>query len=147
MGGGLDESGSDIICSGDDVLVELNRVFGNPNSHRYKHAQAHNKFGTVPNSPGNYKDLIEAYRHAGLVVGPGWCAYLRLLGTLRTPVLEQGPQNIYDIAQFRYNGLLKADAMSTDVHVPEQGGHVHTKPGHMPGEPNSISSPCPLPPT
>jgi hypothetical protein len=32
---------------------------------------------------------------------------------VRTPVLEQGPQNIYDIAQFRYNGLLKAQAMST----------------------------------
>jgi hypothetical protein len=144
--GGSDERGLDIICRGDDVIVELNNVFGDPRSDSYKKAQANNTFWKVKNTPGNYTDLIEAYKQAGLVVTPGWRRYLGLLGTLVTPSLEQGPQNIYDIAQFRYNGLLKAQAMSTDVHVPENGGHVHTQPGHMPGEPNAISSPCPLPP-
>ncbi len=145
MGGGVDERAA-IICEGDDVLVELNRVFGNPNSDRYRHAKNNNTFGGIRNAPGNYTDLIEAYRTAGLVVSPGWRRYLKLLGTVSTPGPEQGPQNIYDIAQARYNGLMNDEPMSTIVHEPREGGHVHTTPGSQPGDPTTIDSPCPLPP-
>jgi len=142
MGGGLTVTGEPaIMCDGDDVLVELNRVFGHPNSHRYRHAQANNQFGTVPNAPGNYDALIDAYRQAGLVVTSGWQTYLTLLGTVSMPDPQQGPQNIYDIAQFRYNGLTKGVAMSTIIH---DGGSVHTRPGTG-IEPDVIDSPCPLP--
>lgn len=133
MGGGLTITGEAIICSGDHILIELNRVFGNPNSKRYKHARANNHFGNVQNAPDNYNDLIDAYRQAGLVVPPGWERYLMLLG-------QADPQNIYEIAQFRYNGLTQGKGMSTITH---DGGHVHKWPGSG-DEPDVIDSPCPL---
>lgn len=139
MGGALTRRGEHaIMCDGDDVLVDLNRVFGNPNSHRYRLAQANNRFGTVPNAPGNFNNLIDAYRQAGLVVSPGWVTYLTLLGTVDA---TQGPQNIYDIAQFRYNGLTKGVGMRTMIH---DGGRVHVRPGTG-LDPDVIDSPCPLP--
>jgi hypothetical protein len=143
MGSGAEETG-DIICNGDDVLVELNNVFEDPNSKRYKQAKAHNIFGGVNNAPGNYTELIDAYETAGLVVGPGWRRYFKLLGTVKTEGPQQGPQNIYDIAQMRYNGLMNDVGMATAVHVPEHGGHVHTSHGSG-AQPSQISSPCPLP--
>ena len=127
------------MCDGDDVLVHLNRVFGDPHSHSYRYAQAHNQFGSVPNAPGNYNDLIEAYRQAGLVVPPGWVTYLTLLGKVSSPDPQQGPQNIYDIAQFRNKGLTQGKGMSTIIH---DGGHVHTRPGTG-IDPDVIDSPCP----
>jgi hypothetical protein len=142
MGGGLDERAA-IICDGDDVIVELNRVFGNPNSNRYRHAKNNNTFGDIKNAPGNYTDLIEAYRTAGLVVSPGWRRYLKLLGTVSTPDPQQGPQNIYDIAQTRDHGLKNDLGMSTIIHEPKEGGHVHTKPGTG-IDASVIDSPCPL---
>jgi hypothetical protein len=73
-------SGLDIICSGDDVLNELNRVFGDPESERYKKAQRNNIFDQVPNASDN--------------------------------------------------GLVNSQPISTDVHTPEHGGHVHTARAH-----------------
>jgi hypothetical protein len=143
MGSGFEETGV-IICDGDDVLKDLNHVFGNPNSEKYKHAKNNNTFGAIQNVPGNYKALIDAYTTAGIPVSGGWAAYLRLLGTVKTDGPQQGPQNIYDIAQMRYNGLINNVAMSTDVHVPQHGGHVHTRHGSG-GQPSMINSPCPLP--
>ena len=64
-------------CNGDDILAQLNAVFGFPHMRAYKYAKEHNKFGSVPNSPGNYNALIDAYDHAGLEVTDTWRAYLR----------------------------------------------------------------------
>jgi hypothetical protein len=144
MGGSFDETGAMVTCDGKDVLDELNKVFKNPNSARYRQAQSQrDKFGAITNTADNYLALIDAYNAAGVAVGAGWSAYLTLLGTAQ----PQGPQNIYDIAQFRYNGLNDGAEMETVVHVPKQGGHVHTQPGVKPGEPNTIDSPCPMPKT
>jgi hypothetical protein len=135
MGGGL----LTFICDGDDVIHNLNGVFGHPHSNAYKYAQANNHFGDVPNAPGNYNALIDAYRQAGLVVPPGWVNYLTALGTVSTPDPQQGPQNIWDIAQFRCNGLIQGKKMRTKVH---DHGRVHTRPGTG-GDPDEIDSPCP----
>lgn len=141
MGGALD-----IICSGDHVIEELNNTFGYPETDKYKFAQRHNIFGQVPEkTQDNYVQLIAAYEAAGLKVSAGWRRYLKLLGSVSVPNAAQGPLNIWTIAQFRNNGLLNSNAMITDVHTPEHGGHVHTNPGLEPGQPNSVSSPCPLP--
>ncbi len=141
--GGADPEGDEVLCPGDDVLRELNQVFGDPNSDRYKHAKSHNKFGAIPNAPDNYKALIDAYEYAGVPVSQKWRAYFRLLGTIRTPDPQQGPQNIYDIAQARNSGLTTDAAMSTIVHEPTEGGHVHTKPGAGAAQ-IVIDSPFPL---
>jgi hypothetical protein len=131
-------------CNGEDILAQLNSVFGFPHMRSYKYAKEHNKFGTVPAGPGNYQALIEAYEYAGLEVTQTWRAYLRALGTLRTPDLEQGPQNIYDIAQFRDQCLKNNQGMRTIIHDPHDGGHVHTKPGTG-TDPEIVDSPYPLP--
>jgi hypothetical protein len=144
MGGSFDEHGHMIQCMGDDVLHKLNDVFENPNSHAYKTARANNIFGTVENKPGNYDDLVKAYKAAGVDVKAlgNWEAYLRLLGTAVSPA--QGAQNIYDIAQVRYKALNANEGMSTIVHMPHHGGHVHTEPGSG-NQPHLINSPCPMP--
>ena len=144
MGGGLDERGHMTECLGDDVLHRLNQVFENPDSHDYKTARANNTFGTVENKPGNYSDLVTAYETAGVKVKDfgNWAAYLKLLGTAGSSA--QGAQNIYDIAQVRYKALNANEGMSTIVHKPKNGGHVHTEPGSG-IQPHLINSPCPLP--
>jgi len=152
MGGAFDEAGSMQLCAGEDVLAELNRVFGYPDSEPYRHAYSHRaRFGAIQKVAGNYNDLIEAYEKAGVKldteISQRWHIYLKRLGKVSTEGPLQGPQNIYDIAQFRYNGLVQGQAMLTDVHEPVNGGHVHTQPGNMPGDPTRVSSPCPLPPT
>ena len=58
-GGGIDRDFNP--CDGSDVLAELNAVFNNPNSIRYKFAQRNDTFGAIKNAPGNYRALIEAY--------------------------------------------------------------------------------------
>jgi hypothetical protein len=131
------------ICDGGDIVKRLNEVFGDPTSDAYKYAQAHNKFGDVPNGPGNYKGphgLIAAYEHAHVSVSEAWAHYLRLLGVLS----PQGAQNIYDIAQFRYNCLIAGEAMATMVHTPVHGGHVRTQRGPKAGLGNQVDSPFPL---
>ena len=132
-------------CEGEDVLGQLNAVFGNPDSDRYKKAKSQNKFGAIPNAPGNHKALIDAYEYAGLdVSNKGWVSYLRALGRVRSANPEQGPQNIYDIAQFRDRCLKNDLGMRTIIHQPHDGGHVHTKPG-MGIDPEIVDSPFPLP--
>jgi hypothetical protein len=119
-------------CDGDDVLSELNDVFNDPASARYRFAQANNTFGSIANVPGNYRDLIEAYRTAGVADIGGWAAYLRRLGTGPT-----GPENIYAIAQVRHEALRQGVATLTIIH--EYGGHVDTPEGLQ-----VIASPSPL---
>ena len=130
MGGSID---SDVNpCDGSDVLAELNDVFNNPNSARYKFAQRNNTFGRIQNVPGNYRTLIEAYETAGLTDINGWAAYLRRLGTGPT-----GPRNIYRIAQVRHKALTQGVATLTVTH--EHGRHVGTPDGlHV------IDSPSPF---
>jgi hypothetical protein len=124
--------------------TKLNEVFGNPDSAEYKNAKKNNLFGKVENKPGNYNDLITAYNAAGVDVNAlgNWGAYLRLLGTAVSPA--QGAQNIYDIAQVRLKALNANEGMSTIVHMPHHGGHVHTQPGAG-VQPHVIDSPCPMP--
>jgi hypothetical protein len=130
MGGGID---SDVNpCDGRDVLQELNDVFNNPRSARYKFAQRNNTFGAIKNAPGNYRALIEAYETAGIADINGWAAYLRRLGTS-----PKGPQNIYRIAQVRHKALTQGVATLTTIRA--HGGHVDTPNGlHL------IDSPSPL---
>jgi hypothetical protein len=144
MGGALDEQGNMIECMGDDVLRRLNEVFGDKDTAEYKSAKKNNLFGKVENKPGNYKDLIAAYDAAGVKVSDFgmWGAYLVLLGKAVSPT--QGAQNIYDIAQVRFKALNANEGMSTIVHEPHHGGHVHTLPGSG-LDPHVIDSPCPMP--
>jgi hypothetical protein len=120
MGAGID---SDLNpCDGSDVLAELNDVFNNPNSARYKFAQRNNTFGAIKNAPGNYRALIEAYETAGLTDINGWAAHLRRLGTGRN-----GPQQIYRIAQIRHKALTQGVATFTVSH--DRTGQVDTPDG------------------
>lgn len=128
MGGAIDQ---DIICSGEDVITILNRVFGNKNSAAFKYAKDNNQFNQVPvNQQGNYVQLISAYVAAKLNVGPGWTNYLSKLD----------PQDISAIAKFRYNGLTQDMGMRTMIHP---GRGVQTRPGTGLDE-VIIDSPCPI---
>ena len=130
MGAGID---SDVNpCDGSDVLAELNAVFNDPNSARYKFAQSNNAFGAIKNRPGNYRALIAAYRTAGVAEIRGWAAYLRRLGTV-----PKGPSMIYGIAQTRHKALIQGVATLTVIH--EFGGYVD-----MPDGLQMIDSPSPL---
>jgi hypothetical protein len=130
MGGSID---SDVNpCDGSDVLAELNAVFNDPNSVRYKFAQSHNRFGAIKNVAGNYRALIDAYRTAGVPDNRGWVAYLMRLGTG-----PKGPQKIYRIAQVRHKALTQGVATLTVIH--EFGGYVDTPDGVQ-----LIDSPSPL---
>jgi hypothetical protein len=120
------------LCDGSDVLAELNGVFNDPNSARYKFAQSNNTFGAIKNAPGNYRALIDAYRTAGVADINGWAAYLRRLGAG-----VSGPRKIFTIAQVRHKALTQSVATLTIIH--EYGGHVDTPNGlHV------IDSPSPL---
>jgi hypothetical protein len=144
MGSFDPKAGDPPPCNGDDILAQLNSVFGFPHMRAYKYAKAHNKFGSVPGGPGNYKALIEAYEYAGLEVTDMWRSYLTALGTVVSPNLEQGPQNISDIARFRDTNLRANKGMRTIIHQPHDGGHVHTQPGSG-IDPEIVDSPYPLP--
>jgi hypothetical protein len=142
MGGDFVEPGGTVmICEGSDVLQQLNDVFGDPTSSQYIQAQKKkDEFLKVKNEEKNAQCLIDAYKAVGLNVSRGWEIYLRRLGSVQ----PQGPQNIYDIAQFRYNGLTDGTVMLTIVHVPQNGGHVHTQRGTEAGLHSQVSSPCPM---
>ena len=114
------------------MLAELNAVFNDPSSVRYKFAQSHNRFGAVKNTAGNYLALIDAYQTAGVADNKGWAVYLRRLGTG-----PKGPQRIYNIAQVRHNALVQGVATLTVIH--EFGGYVDTPNGLQ-----LIDSPSPL---
>jgi hypothetical protein len=135
----LDTNAEAAICDGLDVIKELNQIFENTNSAKYRYAKEHNKFGAVPNAADNYTALIDAYNYAGIPVGSRWAAYLRKLGTVGT----QGPQNIYDIAQTRDSALTIDGGVQTTTHAPQHGGHVHVRRGSG-AQPGLISSPLPL---
>jgi hypothetical protein len=139
MGGAFDETGRMFICAGDDVLHQLNDVFSNSNSVKYRFARANNLFGLIPNEEGNWEALIIAYLFAGVDVSSNWARYLKRLGT----AVPQGPQNIYDIAVARNNALNGGQGMSTVVHEPTNGGHVRTGPGAG-VDLIIIDSPCPM---
>jgi hypothetical protein len=139
MGGSFDETGKMVICVGDDVLHQLNEVFTNPNSVKYRFARANNLFGLIPKEEGNWEALIIAYLFAGVDVSSAWARYLKRLGT----VVPQGPQNIYDIAVARNNALNGSQGMSTVTHEPTNGGHVRTGPGAG-VDLVIIDSPCPM---
>jgi hypothetical protein len=130
MGAGIDGDGN--LCDGSDVLEELNAVFNEPNSARYKFAQSHSRFGAIKNTAGNYLALIDAYKAAGVADNRGWAAYLRRLGTG-----PRGPQKIYRIAQVRHKALAQGIATLTVIH--EFGGYVETADGLR-----MIDSPSPL---
>jgi hypothetical protein len=127
-------------CEGEDVLQQLNEFFQNPNSELYRKAKEKNTFWKVTNVPGNYTALIAAYGDAGLKVYARWEAYLRVLGTVSP---EQGPQNIFDIAQFRDRCLKKGLGMRTMTHEPHDGGHVHIRPGTA-IDPEVVDAPFPM---
>jgi hypothetical protein len=115
-------------CLGNDVVDQLNEVFGNPDSDKYREAQAHNQFGTVGT---DYIVLIKAYESAGLNVSGRWRAYLKKLASIDL-------NNISDIAGFRDSHLKSGEGMTTTLHKPIHGGHVQVDPG-------VINSPFPLP--
>ncbi len=135
MGGGIIETGGTLICDGQDVIDELNAVFGDPKSARYQYAQQNNSFGSVPAGLGNYSALIQAYKDAKVTVSSGWVNYLTALGT-SDPTL--GPKDISTIADFRNKHLLAGKKMKTKVHDPANGGHVKV-------DVDDIDSPCPMP--
>jgi hypothetical protein len=129
MGAGFDRKTRMINCNGQAITNKLNQVFKNPGTPQYQYAQAHNDFGTIQNVQDNWKDLIIAYLVAGVDVGnewPAWCAYLKQLGA--------DPQNIYLIAQTRFNALNGNGGIDTTTHG--GGGPVHTTA-------TTIDSPCP----
>jgi hypothetical protein len=142
MGGSFDEHGTMASCDGQDVIDELNKVFGDTSSSGYLKAQAKKDlFKNIPNGAGNYQALIDAYNTVGVPVRGGWLKYLTLLGSVQ----PQGPDNIYAIAQFRYENLDAGLPMETVVHVPKHGGHVHTRRGSKAGLGSQVDSPCPMP--
>jgi hypothetical protein len=141
MGGAVIKPGAAYLCDGNDVIVQLNKVFGDPACDAYKFAQSHNKFGDVTKADGNWQALRDAYKFAGIKVNPGWESYLEFLGSVQ----PQGPDNIYAIAQFRYNGLVDGTVMDTVIHVPKHGGHVRTQRGSKAGIHGQVDSPCPMP--
>ena len=124
-GGGIDRDINP--CDGSDVLAELNAVFNDPTSARYKFAQRNNSFGAIKNVPGNYRALVAAYETAGVDDFNGWAAHLRRLG----------PHEIYRIAQICHKALMQGVATLTTIHA--HGTQVDTSNGLQ-----SISSPSPL---
>ncbi len=140
MGGAFTANGVMPPCAGQDVLTELDNVFSDPTSDRYKYAKLNNIFDTVPNGNDNYRILISAYSEAGVDVCARWGAYLRKLG--KNP---QGQQDIYDIAQTRYKALRNGVSIKTTTHpvsdMPHGGAHVKKHDGSSTADPSTIDSP------
>ena len=95
-----------LVGSG-DVLKELRRVFGHPNSPAYARAQSKKDlFEGIGVGAGNWQDLVAAYKAAGVAVSDPWEGYLQNLG----------PENINAIAQARFDGLTRGVAMLVTTH-------------------------------
>lgn len=95
-----------LIGSG-SALKELERVFGDPRSSAYAIAQSKKDlFEGIGVGVGNWQDLVAAYKAAGVTVGPPWESYLQKLS----------PENIYAIAQARFDGLTRGVAMNVRTH-------------------------------
>jgi hypothetical protein len=144
MGAGFSPKTNMIEYNGQQVTIKLDQVFRNPGTPRYQKAQAASQyFGNVKNEKDNWKDLLIAYLRAGVDVGnefPAWCEYLSQLGAGNTGT--QGPQNIYDIAQARFNALTHNPPQGMQTRTHGGGGPVHTQPGSG-ANPADIDSPCP----
>jgi hypothetical protein len=119
MGSGLIEAGA-AGCTGDDVLQDLDDVFGHPHLKRYQDAKAAALalFQGVPPPPASnwqqlYDAYLAAYQAAGVSMCQNWQYYLQTLS----------PDNVYLIAQARSLGLVMNWPMSTITHDPKQGGH------------------------
>ncbi|HTA99276.1 MAG TPA: hypothetical protein VK804_02260 [Bradyrhizobium sp.] len=118
MGSAVVEAGA-VGCTGDDVLKDLDDVFGHPNSQKYKDAKTASLtlFQQVPYAANNWQQLHAAYeaayQAAGVTCCDNWVPYL---GTL-------SQDNVYLIAQTRAQALVLNWAMTTKTHDPKQGGH------------------------
>jgi hypothetical protein len=101
-----------LVGSG-EVLKELRRVFGHPGSAAYARAQSRKDlFEGIGVGVGNGEDLVAAYKAAGVRVSDPWQSYL----------LKLSPENVFAIAQARFDGLTRGVAMDTRTHSP---GGVH----------------------
>jgi hypothetical protein len=90
-----------------DVLKELRRVFSHPNSAAYATAQSKKDlFEGVGVGVGNWQDLVAAYKAAGVHVSDPWASYLQKLP----------PENIFAIAQARFDGLTRGVAIKVNTH-------------------------------
>jgi hypothetical protein len=131
-GGGILKTGMK-PCSGDDVIKELNDVFGDPNDKdgRYAWAQVNNIFDTVKDAKIPYRALIAAYSEAGVDVCARWAAYLRH---------NLSDQDIIAIAQARYEALTTKPpvAIATSKHPSSGGGLTINK-----GKKTTIDAPEP----
>jgi len=119
MGSGVIEAGAG-GCTGDDVLHDLDDVFGHPNSKKYRDAKTASLalFQKVPpDTADNYVQLydayVAAYQAAGVTPCQNWEPYLATLGA----------DNICLIAMARVQGLVMNWPISTLTHDPKQGGH------------------------
>jgi hypothetical protein len=103
-----------LLCKGDQIKQELDRVFLVPGSSDYRAAQrVQQQFydvanGTNTQPPGRWYDLYKAYKAAGVAADSSWAVYLSTLGA----------RNIMDIAQARYDGLSAGQAIHTQTHPP-----------------------------
>jgi hypothetical protein len=101
------------LTGSNDVIKELRRVFGHPNSAEYATAQSKKDlFSGIGVGVGNGQDLVAAYKAAGVNVSAPWESYL----------LNLSPENVFTIAQARFDGLTRGVAMKVKTHRP---GGVH----------------------
>jgi hypothetical protein len=98
-----------LVGSG-DVIKELKRVFGDPKSTAYATAQTKKDlFEGIGVGVGNWQALVAAYKAAGVTVSSAWeTIYLQKLS----------PENVYAIAQARFDGLTRGVAMKVKTHPP-----------------------------
>jgi hypothetical protein len=97
-----------LVGSG-DVLKELRHVFSDPKSTAYATAQSKKDlFEGIGVGVGNWQDLVAAYKAAGVRVTAPWEAYFQNLS----------PENIFAIAQARFDGLTRGVAMKVKTHPP-----------------------------
>jgi hypothetical protein len=91
-----------------EALKELTRVFGHPKSSEYAAAQSKKDlFEGIGVGVGNWQDLVAAYKAVGVRVGQPWESYLSNLS----------PENIYAIAQARFDGLTRGVTMKVKTHA------------------------------
>jgi hypothetical protein len=107
-----------MLCEGDKIKTELDRVFLHPGTPPYVAAQGvKQKFydvahGTPTQEEGDWQDLYDAYLAAGVAADAYWSHYLTTLGA----------DNIIAIAQARYDGLSAGLRIHTQTH-PAKGAH------------------------
>jgi hypothetical protein len=140
-GSGATDDGVLPACPGQDVLQQLDDVFSDPNSDRYKYAKKNNIFDKVGGGTDNYRQLISAYVEAGVDVCARWGAYLRVLGRS-----SGGQQDIKDIADIRHDALKHDLPVKTSTHPTGGNAHVKKHKGSSKTDPSTIESPFDPPP-